>query len=388
MKSKSATLIKVFHQLLGAQDQDEIQKLLDRIHVLNAQLTFGQRKGVYNTALREAREQALHDAQAHTLNDKAQAILDEVKGMSGKVYTLVPVPREMAESLRDRLQAYVQRLAREENPMMVHQAIRATMRWLDDLPDKDLRSLGYYMLRENLEARVLGAAMLQEETPVSVSLYSELNFAPIPSLELSVLHYSISEGGYWTAGGEEPAKAESVADLAQKIQACQNILRFATATEAAEYTSQVREGIVCRLLAWLNESGLSAKHPDITTCVNGILDINFRRPHLSGEPAPTYRVANVIYTTYSLAAEEDMEMYRSIFESQGDRMDMCPCLYDPLSEFSVFSLVTRLYQELEEVGATMPPVVEALFRIYFALGMSTSTLADDNICKWVLEVQA
>ena len=387
MKSKSATLIKVFHRLLDTQDPDEIQKLLDQIHVLNAKLTYDQRMGVYDTVMREAREQAIRDVQTHTLNEKAQAILDEVKGMSGKIFALVPIPREKVDALRDRLQDYVQRLAREDNPLMVHQIIQATVRWLDDLPDKNLRSLGYYVLRGNLEARILGAAMLQEGTPVSVSLYSELNFAFIPSLALSMLRYSNSEGSYWTAGGGELAKAENMADLAQKIQDYQDILHFATATEAAEYTNQVREGIVYRFLAWLNESGLSVK-PEITTCVNGILDINFRRPHLSGEPAPTYRVANVIYTTYSLAAEEDMEMYRSIFESQGDRMDMCPCLYDPLSEFSVFSLVTRLYQELEEVGATMPPVVEALFRIYFALGMSTSTLADDNICKWVLEVQA
>lgn len=388
MKSKSATLIKVFHRLLDTHDPEEIQMLLNRIHAINAQLTFGQRKGVYDTALREAREQAIHDVQTQTLNDKAQAILDEVKGMSGKIYALVPVPCEKAESLRDCLQDYVQRLAREENPLMVHQIIQATMRWLDDLPDKNLRNLGYYMFHENLEARVLGAAILQEETPVSVSLYSELNFAPIPSLALSMLHYSNSDSNYWTTGGGELAKSESKADLAREIQAYQDILHFATAAEATEYNNQVREGVVYRLLMWINEAGLEAKHPDITACVNSILNINFRRPHLSGKPVPTYRAANVIYTTYSLAAEEDMEMYRSISESQGDRMDMCPCLYGPLSEFSVFSMVIRLYQALEEVGATMPPVVEALFRLYLALGMSTSALADDNICKWVLGVQA
>lgn len=130
------------------------------------------------------------------------------------------------------------------------------------------------------------------------------------------------------------------------------------------------------------------RNSEIAVCTSSLIKACMHRPRMSNQPLPTRRVANVIYTTLSLATEDDEEMFLSTMEDQSARLDMCPILYESLRNLTLSTLVHRLYQKLEEVGAVMPPVIECLFRLFLVLSLSDSALADDKIFCWVLGVQA
>lgn len=384
MKSKSAALIELFHQLLDARDPEKIQDLLDRIHRLNSQLTFEQRMRVYNTVLQETRERAVQDIAAQEPDAVSKAILEELDAMKGKAFMLVPVTKERTEMLQDHLQKCMKELNSTKDPQQVHEVIRAAVKELENLPDRNLCSLGYYILRENLELRVLSTFTDQEEI-ASSTLFCALYLADPPALALSLLRYSVDRGYYWLAGSRELIEAETLVDLKRELQAYRDIICYATAPEAAKYAAQIRSDIADNLLRWISQTD-EAHSPEIDDCVASLLRIFWKMPNLADKPVPTYRVANVLYSTMCLGTEEDRETYRAAVDDQGRLIDACPCLYGPLRDFTLFALALRLYQALENTWAVMPPVVECLFRLYLALSLSDSAPADDKICSWILEV--
>ena len=394
-KAKQKPITKAMHRLLSAMEPTETQAALRQLRRVVLDVPAEKRDTLHAIAEQKVRNYAIAQAMKLKPDNRIQAIHQEVALLRPQLVVTPTAPGGVASvgEIVAMLSPFSVQLGKAKTPEEVHRMVQNVLAQVSVNPSPIGRKLGYSFILRDMEDAILDwywqIAAERGELYLS-SLYLSLKAPKHSSLALPFLCHDVKENVFFSVAPASLSSMDVPGELKMALAYYRTALQSATKEEARDCGKELKQGVLLRLVDWLDDEGLT-QHRDVGLCadqlqklLNGDLDTGDRWQFEA--PEPSSQVLDAINSALYLGVELDDDALDATCVDQAELLTRCLYANQMLAGATEFTLVCRILQAVKLLKVELPPPLELLMRTYLVMQLSEDcTLSDEGAFAWVVE---